>query len=140
MAEPKKPDEKRLMWIAGAIARLEAERDGREYECDGGGTSDGAKPIWRPSYDLTLFPDIMYRAKPQPKYRPFANAVEAAPHVGRFIRTKNDNGQTYEIVGVEANRVTFGENRGGQVYPGLLVHCTFDDDGSPCGVLVEGES
>ena len=68
---------------------------------------------------------------PEPKYRPFANAEEFAPHRGKWMRTKN-GGELWRV---------YSYNNAGIITPSSSfidyekMFGTYDfEDGSPCGV------
>lgn len=88
-------------------------------------------------------PARQYRIKPVPKIRPFT-AVEAAEHIGRVFTLSPSGIHRWKIVGVEENHVTYqvqdSSPSGRTPFDFLAVSCVFEDDGSPCGVLVEGDS
>ena len=68
---------------------------------------------------------------PEPKYRPFANAEEFAPHREKWLRTKN-GGELWRV---------YSYNNAGIITPSSSfidyekMFGTYDfEDGSPCGV------
>ncbi len=68
-----------------------------------------------------------------PRYRPFANAAEFEPHRDRWIQQKT--GHRGRVTGYTENCVFHSDKS--VSWDHLFKHCVFDDDGTPCGVLVE---
>lgn len=84
-----------------------------------------------------------YRIKPEPKIRPFT-AVEAAEHIGRVFTLSLTGIYRWKIDGVKADGVVSKAMDTGNdwhtPFEFLATSCVFEDDGSPCGVLMEGDS
>lgn len=73
--------------------------------------------------------------KPEPQYRPFANAAEFAPHRDRWLRNKTGN-MLSRPVGYSNEHVYFISSVGSEYqgsYQRLFANVTFDD-GTPFGV------
>jgi len=70
---------------------------------------------------------------PKPMYRPFANASEFLPHIGKMVVVKGGN-EYYLITVAGETRVWFCPHSTNTVtYPVLLADYVFHD-GTPCGV------
>lgn len=108
---------------------IQAFAEGKAIE---GRASDGS---WfeasNPSFDNA--PD-RYRIKPEPTYRPFANAEEMFPHRNRWVKDKNSN-EFSTIRWFRDDVVAIG-GRPGNPYQEAFEKFTFDD-GTPFGVKVE---
>ena len=106
---------------------IQAFAEGKTIEhCDNG--------AWWCDEDLSFSGDPSeYRIKPEPKYRPFANAEEFKPHRDRWLRHKSWNDEYRRPNYFDNQTTTLGSSS--YNYPTLLSVFTFED-GSPCGVLV----
>lgn len=134
---PDKPNENRAAWLRGVIEAATAAVEGRAVQ-----RRLNSNGEWVDSEARWFNDDVMYRAKPQPKYRPFT-AVELMEFCPRVVVG----------AGVAANDTCLaaGVRRGGNVLMirqglhfeldagQLLSRFVTEDDGTPCGIRLEGE-
>lgn len=76
---------------------------------------------------------------PKPKYRPFANAAEFAPHRDKWVaREHTDERYEYRIACIRQSGVALGVGDEAVLHSWceLFSFFTFADDGSPCGIEV----
>jgi hypothetical protein len=78
-------------------------------------------------------------AKPEPTYRPFANAAEFLPHSCRPLRYINNKKNHYirvDIFNDESWSLSGNYNQPNS-YATMLDEYVFGDDGSPCGIKID---
>ena len=88
--------------------------------------------------DSINFDLCKYRIKPEPKYRPFANAEECWHEMQKhqpFGWIKASHGQ-FHITGIKNNEINFGVNENWQGYNYIFDSYTFAD-GTPFGIKEE---
>ena len=101
----------------------------------------GYKSLWYDDEDPSFDNDLEYRLKPEPKYRPFANAEECWTEMLKhhpFGWLKGDK-CFYNIVSVSNIDVSMANVSGDIVtldFSDVMEYNTFDD-GTPFGVKVE---
>lgn len=90
-------------------------------------------------YLVDIYHIACFARKIEPRYRPFANAAEFAPHRDRWVRLKSDTSMQMRVVcyndrvvWIESDRVT--GNRYGYVFDRFVF-----EDGTPFGVLDTNE-
>lgn len=110
------------------ISVMQAYADGKEIQIRG-----SRNEVWRdwvlpdaPTWD---WHNYEYRIKPEPKYRPYANAEECFSDMqkhGGWMRHKSADGYLF------INRVSVRSS-----FEWLFESYVWVDDGSPCGVKEE---
>lgn len=88
-----------------------------------------------PAFNLDVY---KYRIKPEPKYRPFANAEECWQEMQKhqpFGWIKASHGK-FLIIGFKNNVIAFGRNDNWQDYNYIFKSYTFAD-GTPFGIKEE---
>lgn len=88
--------------------------------------SDIGSPRW--SFDV-----FDYRVKPEPKYRPYANAEE-------FLKAQQEHGMYIKVNGIYVLpiRIAFDKVEGkGDISYGYLLKNYQWQDGTPCGIMEE---
>lgn len=118
------------------IAVITAHKEGKQIQARQIGSTNWVD-IEDPSWN---FVSVSYRIKPEPKYRPYANADECFAEIrkhGGWVRNKADKDcHLLQIVDLCKEVVTFG-NTCETNYATLLKYDVWADDGSPCGILEE---
>lgn len=87
-------------------------------------------PIWDSAFE--------YRVKPEPHYRPYADAKECISDVRKhrgWVRAKEKNYHCLLINEITEKGVHAGNFNRQVSYKELLENAVWDDDGSPCGVV-----
>lgn len=114
---------------------IQAFAEGKEIE----GLYKGTKSPWFKIKDMDFNGGIIFRIKPEPKYRPFANAEECLAEMQKhqlFGWVKNQ-GLYRNIANVMICSITFADNEARDVdYEQAFKNYTFAD-GTPFGVKVE---
>lgn len=114
---------------------IQAFSEGKEIE----GLYKGTKSPWFKIKDMDFNEGIIFRIKPEPKYRPFANAEECLAEMQKhqlFGWVKNQ-GLYRNIANVMICSITFADNEARDVnYEQAFKNYTFAD-GTPFGVKVE---
>ena len=100
----------------------------------------GDKSLWYNDDDLSFDDDLEYRIKPEPKYRPFANAKECWQEMQKhqpfgWLKDKNDGHRT--LITVVDNEDMMALNGiTGWDFIGIMNNYTFSD-GTPFGMKEE---
>ena len=100
----------------------------------------GDKSLWYNDDDLSFDDDLEYRIKPEPKYRPFANAKECWQEMQKhqpfgWLKDKNDGHLT--LITVVDNEDMMALNGiTGWDFIGIMNNYTFSD-GTPFGMKEE---
>lgn len=114
---------------------IKAYAEGKEIEC----LYKGTKSPWFKIKDMDFNQGIIFRIKPEPKYRPFKNAEECLAEMQKhqlFGWVKNQ-GLYRNIANVMSCSITFADNEARDVnYEQAFKNYTFAD-GTPFGVKVE---
>ena len=114
---------------------IKAYAEGKEIE----GLYKGTKSPWFKIKDMDFNQGIIFRIKPEPKYRPFKNAEECLAEMQKhqlFGWVKNQ-GLYRNIANVMSCSITFADNEARDVnYEQAFKNYTFAD-GTPFGVKVE---
>ena len=124
------------------LPMIQAFIEGKEIEY----RSKGDNEKWREMNDmpgLSYVDAYEYRIKPEPKYRPFANAEECWQEMQKhqpFGWVKDNEKENYAFITVIRNDSKIGEiSVGGNTYMNLselMDNCTFAD-GTPFGIKEE---
>lgn len=114
------------------IAVMTAYAEGKEVEflSEIGRWLPASNPLW--NWETTI-----YRVKPEPKYRPYANAEECYKDVvkhGGWV--KNTSGQYINVIAVFERSMAYADNISLR-YEKACSHWVWADDATPCGVLEE---
>lgn len=114
---------------------IQAFSEGKEIE----GLYKGTKSPWFKIKDMDFNQGIIFRIKPEPKYRPFKNAEECLAEMQKhqlFGWVKNQ-GLYRNIANVMSCSITFADNEARDVnYEQAFKNYTFAD-GTPFGILEE---
>ena len=114
---------------------IQAFAEGKEIE----GLYKGTKSPWFKIKDMDFNEGIIFRIKPEPKYRPFANAEECLAEMQKhqlFGWVKNQ-GLYRNIANIISCSITFADNEARDVeYEQVFKNYTFAD-GTPFGVKEE---
>ena len=114
---------------------IQAFAEGKEIE----GLYKGTKSPWFKIKDMDFNEGIIFRIKPEPKYRPFANAEECLAEMQKhqlFGWVKNQ-GLYRNIANVMSCSITFADNETRDVnYEQAFKNYTFAD-GTPFGIKEE---
>ena len=115
---------------------IKAYAEGKEIE----GLYKGTKSPWFKIKDMDFNQGIIFRIKPEPKYRPFANAEECWTEMLKhqpfgFVKMKDTESGYYILKGI-ANQVVIGLNEIPFSYKKVFEDYIFAD-GLPFGVKVE---
>lgn len=119
------------------IAVMQAFKEGKKIEIRREGDDEGDDwvdiccPKWNwHGYD--------YRVKPEPKYRPYANAEEAMEAIKKHEGwVFNKDSDFILITACTDKYVWLNGAIQGISYDRVYEDCVWADDGSPCGVLEE---
>lgn len=108
-----------------------------ESRCIKGDTS-----LWYDDKDPSFDDDFEYRIKPEPKYRPFANAKECWEEMKKhqpfeWVKLKDTESGYYMLKGI-ASQVVIGFNETPFSYKKVFEDYTFAN-GTPFGVKIEEE-
>lgn len=116
---------------------IQAYAEGKviESRCIKGDTS-----LWYDDKDPSFDDDFEYRIKPEPKYRPFANAEECWVEMRKhqpfgFTKFKNAKSGYYMVTYIASGAIV-GSNNTPFSYENMFDSYTFAD-GTPFGVKVE---
>lgn len=106
-----------------------------ESRCIKGDTS-----LWYDDKDPSFDDDFEYRIKPEPKYRPFANAKECWEEMKKhqpfgWVKLKDTESGYYMLKGI-ASQVVIGFNETPFSYKKVFEDYTFAN-GTPFGVKIE---
>ena len=99
----------------------------------------GDTSLWYDEEDPSFDDDFEYRIKPEPKYRPFANAEECWTEMQKhqpFGWVKDRNGSKFVIENVDSRGFVEVYDEGTCNFKECFENCTFAD-GVPFGVKVE---
>lgn len=115
---------------------IQAFSEGKEIE----GLYKGTKSPWFKIKDMDFNEGIIFRIKPEPKYRPFANAEECWQEMLKhqpfgWVKIKDTESGYYILKGI-ANQVVIGLNETPFSYKKVFEDYIFAD-GTPFGVKVE---
>ena len=115
---------------------IQAFSEGKEIE----GLYKGTKSPWFKIKDMDFNEGIIFRIKPEPKYRPFANAEECWQEMLKhqpfgWVKMKDTESGYYILKGI-ANQVVIGLNETPFSYKKVFEYYIFAD-GTPFGVKVE---
>lgn len=115
---------------------IQAFSEGKEIE----GLYKGTKSPWFKIKDMDFNEGIIFRIKPEPKYRPFANAEECWQEMLKhqpfgWVKMKDTESGYYILKGI-ANQVVIGLNETPFSYKKVFEDYIFAD-GTPFGVKVE---
>ena len=115
---------------------IKAFSEGKEIE----GLYKGTKSPWFKIKDMDFNEGIIFRIKPEPKYRPFANAEECWQEMLKhqpfgWIKGKEDEYHTFITV-VDNNDEMSLSGNGGWSFIGIMKYYTFAD-GTPFGMKEE---
>lgn len=115
---------------------IQAFAEGKTAQCRTNNTYDWVNTN-TPSFTPSLWE---YRIKPEPKYRPFANAEECLKEMQKHtpfgLIKKNVSGAFYCIGSFDIKNIYIGTTQGIHSYADSLKNFTFVDD-TPFGVKVE---
>lgn len=114
---------------------IQAFAEGKEIE----GLYKGTKSPWFKIKDMDFNEGIIFRIKPEPKYRPFANAEECLAEMQKhqLFGWVRNQGLYRNIANVMSCSITFADNEARDVnYEQAFKNYTFAD-GTPFGVKVE---
>ena len=113
------------------------ERKTRSWEFNKGWRDETQ---WEETEELIFRDTFVYRIKPKPKYRPFANAEECLKemlkHTPFGLIKKNVSKAFYCIGSFDIKNIYIGTTQGMYSYADSLENFTFVDD-TPFGVKVE---
>lgn len=113
------------------------ERKTRSWEFNKGWRDETQ---WEETEELICRDTFVYRIKPEPKYRPFANAEECLKEMQKHtpfgLIKKNVSGAFYCIGSFDIKNIYIGTTLGIHSYADSLENFTFVDD-TPFGVKVE---
>lgn len=121
---------------AEKIEIMQAHERGETIEFQFQGRTDDKWFEVREDYTLWDWKNSKFRIKPEPEYRPFANAEEFKPHRDKWIICDRDhhfNNESYRVVIVCKKGIVFGAEEPTISFAELLNRFTFED-GTPCGV------
>ena len=115
---------------------IKAFSEGKEIE----GLYKGTKSPWFKIKDMDFNEGIIFRIKPEPKYRPFSNAEECWQEMLKhqpfgWIKGKEDEYHTFITV-VDNNDEMSLSGNGGWSFIGIMKYYTFAD-GTPFGMKEE---
>lgn len=115
---------------------IKAFVEGKEIE----GLYKGTKSPWFKIKDMDFNEGIIFRIKPEPKYRPYANAEECWQEMLKhqpfgWVKMKDTESGYYILKGI-ANQVVIGLNETPFSYKKVFEDYIFAD-GMPFGVKVE---
>lgn len=115
---------------------IQAFAEGKEIE----GIYKGIKSPWFKVKDMNFDEGIIFRIKPEPKYRPFANAEECWTEMQKhqpigWVKLKDTESGYYMLKGI-TNQVVIGLNETLFSYKKVFEDYTFAD-GTPFGILEE---
>lgn len=99
----------------------------------------GDKSLWYDDEDPSFDDDFEYRIKPEPEYRPFANAEECWQEMGRhqpFGWAKNKDTKSFFLCKVVGKFTSIGVENNPYTYDDAFEFYTFAD-GTPFGVKEE---
>ena len=117
---------------------IKAFAEGRDIEYRTKGFNENWKKVTQIS-ELS-FKSFEYRIKPEPKYRPFANAEECLKEMSKHtpfgLIKKNVSKAFYCIGSFDIQNIYIGTTQGMHSYADSLENFTFVDD-TPFGVKVE---
>ena len=104
-------------------------------------TSVKGRPWEDLSENIAFYTNDKYRIKPEPKYRPFANAEECWQEMLKhqpfgWVKLKDTESGYYMLKGI-ASQVVIGFNETPFSYKKVFEDYTFSD-GTPFGIKVEG--
>ncbi len=102
----------------------------------------GDKSLWYDDEEPSFDDDFEYRIKPEPKYRPFANAKECWEEMKKhqpfgWVKLKDTESGYYMLKGI-ASQVVIGFNETPFSYKKVFEDYTFAN-GTPFGVKIEEE-
>ena len=113
------------------------ERKTRSWEFNKGWRDDTQ---WEETEELICRDTFVYRIKPEPKYRPFANAEECLKEMSKHtpfgLIKKNVSKAFYCIGSFDIKNIYIGTTQGMHSYADSLENFKFAD-GTPFGVKVE---
>ena len=101
----------------------------------------GYKSLWYDDEDPSFDNDLEYRLKPEPKYRPFANAEECLAEMQKhqLFGWVENQGLYRNIANIMSCSITFADNEARYVnYEQVFKNYTFAD-GTPFGVKIEDD-
>lgn len=115
---------------------IQAFAEGKEIE----GLYKGTKSPWFKIKDMDFNGGIIFRIKPEPKYRPFANVEECWQEMLNhqpfgWVKMKDTESGYYILKGI-TNQVVIGLNETPFSYKKVFEDYTFAD-GTPFGILEE---
>lgn len=115
---------------------IQAFAEGKEIE----GLYKGTKSPWFKIKDMDFNGGIIFRIKPEPKYRPFANVEECWQEMLKhqpfgWVKMKDTESGYYILKGI-TNQVVIGLNETPFSYKKVFEDYTFAD-GTPFGILEE---
>ena len=117
---------------------IQAFAEGRDIEYRTKGFNENWKKVTQ--IPELSFKSFEYRIKPEPKYRPFANAEECLKEMQKHtpfgLIKKNVSGAFYCIGSFDIKNIYIGTTLGIHSYADSLENFTFVDD-TPFGVKVE---
>ena len=117
---------------------IQAFAEGRDIEYRTKGFNENWKKVTQ--IPALSFESFEYRIKPNPKYRPFANAEECLKEMSKHtpfgLIKKNVSGVFYCIGSLDKNNIYIGTTQGMHSYADSLENFKFAD-GLPFGVKVE---
>lgn len=123
---------------------LQAFAEGKAIECKTkpGTISNRIPNEWTEMKEIGFWSGIEYRIKPEPKYRPFANAEECWQEMLKhqpfgWLKDKNDGHLTLITV-VDNDKMMALNGRVGWDFLGMMNNYVFAD-GTPFGVKIEKE-
>ena len=123
---------------------LQAYAEGKVIECRTklGTISNSIPNEWTEMKEINFWNGIEYRIKPDPKYRPFANAEECWQEMQKhqpfgWLKDKNDGHRTLITVVDNEDMMALNGNSG---WGFLYISKTYTfADGAPFGVKIEKE-
>ena len=128
--------------ILQAFAEGKTIETRREPTIDNGVTEDGWYEFndWTEMKELEYWVNVEYRIKPEPKYRPFADAEECWAEMQKhqpiwWVKLKDTESGYHMLKGI-ASQVVIGFNENPFSYKKVFEDYTFAD-GTPFGVKVE---
>ena len=117
---------------------IQAFAEGRDIEYRTKGFNENWKKVTQ--IPALSFESFEYRIKPNPKYRPFANAEECLKEMSKHtpfgLIKKNVSKAFYFIGSLDINNIYIGTTQGMHSYADSLENFKFAD-GLPFGVKVE---
>ena len=117
---------------------IQAFAEGRDIEYRSKGFNENWKKVTQ--IPALSFESFEYRIKPNPKYRPFANAEECLKEMSKHttfgLIKKNVSKAFYFIGSLDINNIYIGTTQGMHSYADSLENFKFAD-GLPFGVKVE---